>query len=229
MALCRYFIGLCVLVITSSPCVSFRLAQKSRSKQAVKHIDNHQYSLQAKSTQTLRIENTQSIFLTLLPLGVAIFSQAVYASDSLIIPSPIVLSAGSSSFDYILSYWRYFLAGSICCSFSHGVSVPFDVLKTRKQVSTELSKMNIYSSLLKIVQEDGFSVLFQGMGPTLVGYAIQGSLKYGFYEIFKPFSNNFLHSLNVDNQLIAFGLASLLAETIGSTFLTPFEASRCIC
>ena len=89
--------------------------------------------------------------------------------------------------------------------------------------------MNIYSSLLKIVQEDGFSVLFQGMGPTLVGYAIQGSLKYGFYEIFKPFSNNFLHSLNVDNQLIAFGLASLLAETIGSTFLTPFEASRCIC
>jgi hypothetical protein len=27
--------------------------------------------------------------------------------------------------------------------------------------------------------------LLQGMGPTLVGFAIQGSLKYGFYDVFK--------------------------------------------
>ena len=27
--------------------------------------------------------------------------------------------------------WRYFLAGGVACSFSHGVAVPFDVVKTR--------------------------------------------------------------------------------------------------
>jgi Mitochondrial carrier protein len=31
---------------------------------------------------------------------------------------------------------RYFLAGGICASFSHGIAVPFDVVKTRLQTST---------------------------------------------------------------------------------------------
>ena len=37
-----------------------------------------------------------------------------------------------------------------------------------------------------IVSTDGVGALTLGAGPTLIGYAVQGALKYGFYEVLKP-------------------------------------------
>lgn len=54
---------------------------------------------------------------------------------------------------------------------------------------------------------------------------MQGSLKFGFYEIFKLLYSSALaydDSLN----LFVFILAGASAELIGSSFLTPFEACR---
>ena len=34
-------------------------------------------------------------------------------------------------------FLRYFIAGGLCASLSHGVAVPFDVVKTRLQTSNE--------------------------------------------------------------------------------------------
>ena len=47
---------------------------------------------------------------------------------------------------------RYFLAGGICCSFSHGVAVPFDVVKTRLQTSSaaEFIDTNVISGAQKL-------------------------------------------------------------------------------
>jgi hypothetical protein len=68
------------------------------------------------------------------------------------------------------------------------------------------------------------------MGPTLVGYLIQGSLKYGWYEVFKPITAAFLASEGISNEgsgkLLSFMMAGAVAEFIGSTFLCPFEAAR---
>lgn len=46
-------------------------------------------------------------------------------------------------------HYRYFLAGGICASFSHGIAVPFDVVKTRLQTSTtaEFLDTNVISGM----------------------------------------------------------------------------------
>ena len=77
-------------------------------------------------------------------------------------------------------------------------------------------------------------MLFKGTGPTLIGYLIQGSLKYGFYEVFKPIVKAQLAlsgvGVGVDselgNKVLGFMIAGACAELIGSTFLAPFEAAR---
>ncbi len=38
-------------------------------------------------------------------------------------------------------YARFALAGSICCSFSHLVLVPLDVVKTKMQASVNISSL----------------------------------------------------------------------------------------
>lgn len=123
--------------------------------------------------------------------------------------------------------WRYFLSGAICCSFSHGISVPFDVVKTRIQVSSSTEKKNFLAMTKEIVSVDGWSMLFRGMGPTLFGFAIQGSLKYGLYDTFKQIVKLEFASYGIVlDQIFVFMIAGLLAELIASTFLTPFEAVR---
>eukprot|EP01041_Mallomonas_annulata_P002644 gene2644-5192_t len=129
--------------------------------------------------------------------------------------------------------WRYFLSGGLCCAFSHGVAVPFDVVKTRLQVAPEVygGKMNAIGVFQKIVKEEGPGMLLKGFGPTIIGYTIQGALKYGFYEVFKPVLSPLLESTGLDistiqGKLLLFGLAGAMADTIGSLALSPFESAR---
>ena len=122
---------------------------------------------------------------------------------------------------------RYFLAGGIAASISHGVAVPFDVVKTKIQQDPVLypKSMDLLASAQKIVEREGLAILITGMGPTLAGYCIQGSLKYGFYELFKPI---LLQSFPLfeSERLLLFITAGAFAELIGSSTLTPFEAAR---
>ena len=114
----------------------------------------------------------------------------------------------------------YFLAGGLACMVSHTVAVPFDVIKTRQQTS------NAPVSLRQLIKEEGPGILLQGLGPTLLGYAIQGSLKYGFYELFKPVFQQALHVAPGESSIAALMLAGAFAECIGSSCLSPFEAAR---
>ena len=122
---------------------------------------------------------------------------------------------------------RYFAAGGIACSFSHAIAVPFDVIKTKMQTDPiEYTKsLGIYGVANKLIRNEGPLFLLQGLGPTLTGYFIQGSLKYGFYEIFKRVLLHEFPSLE-NNYLLLFILSGALAESIGSSTLTPFEAAR---
>jgi sugar (pentulose or hexulose) kinase len=63
----------------------------------------------------------------------------------------------------IPDYLKYFLSGAICCSFSHGIGVPFDVVKTKKQISKDMSKLGILEIFKKIIADDGVGMLFKGI------------------------------------------------------------------
>ncbi|GMH52750.1 hypothetical protein TrLO_g8690 [Triparma laevis f. longispina] len=127
------------------------------------------------------------------------------ASSLLIDPQPLV-----------------FLSGGISASLSHSLTVPIDVVKTRQQQDPRFKgQEDLIENTKTIVEEDGILKLFSGSLPTLTGYFLQGSLKYGFYDAFKPLTSH-LTEENVVNLLIAAGLA----ELIGTTVLTPLEASR---
>ena len=124
--------------------------------------------------------------------------------------------------------WRYFLAGGVACSFSHGVSVPFDVIKTRIQLSPELRNTSFRDNLALAWEEDGVLAFTRGLRQTLTGYAVQGSLKYGLFNELKPVFGAYFDSQNGDAQslLLTYILAGTVAEIVGSVALTPFEASR---
>ena len=184
------------------------------------------------------------------------------------------------SFTYTSSYWRYFVCGAISCSISHVITVPFDVIKTKIQTNSKDNNNNIIissSSLSttsdmnssvdtsststgsnnsmivmtkRIIADEGISGLFTGVIPTFIGFSIQGALKYGFFEVFKPLvkasiiayhmnhDHTLLNSDDNDNTVLSlFSLSQLdiisilivsaaSAELIGSFFLTPFEAIR---
>lgn len=178
------------------------------------------------------------------------------------------------SFIYTSSYWRYFVCGAISCSISHVITVPFDVIKTKIQTNSKEHNNNIISSTSsdtnssvgtsststgsnsmivmtkRIIADEGISGLFTGVIPTFIGFSIQGALKYGFFEVFKPLvkASIIAYHMNHDHTLLSgdydndtflslFSLSqvdiiSILivsaasAELIGSFFLTPFEAIR---
>ena len=79
--------------------------------------------------------------------------------------------------------WRFFVAGSISAGLSHGYTTPLDVIKTRMQTNPELYNGSASLAVRKIIEDDGPMFLFQGLMPTLVGYGLEGALKFGTYEM----------------------------------------------
>ena len=76
-----------------------------------------------------------------------------------------------------------FIAGALCASLSHALAIPIDVVKTKQQLDDDLRGINPVEALRTIINREGMQSLIQGAGPTTLGYAVQGSLKYGLYEI----------------------------------------------
>ena len=146
----------------------------------------------------------------------------------------------------VTAYWRYFLSGALSVSLSHVVTVPFDVVKTKTQTNPQFAGKNPIEVSKQVLAEEGpgaflqgihfyFLILSkssllslsQGLGPTSTGYFIQGSLKYGLYEYFKPIIRNILFAEGIAlDKIYFFMLASFFAECFGSTVLSPFEAAR---
>jgi solute carrier family 25 phosphate transporter 3 len=127
---------------------------------------------------------------------------------------------------------KIFAAGGACASFSHAVAVPFDVVKTRIQTQPGLyGKLQPVETLRKIVDEEGVQSLTSGLTATITGYAVQGSLKFGLYELLKPVTMTLFLSpgastADFGTKLAAISLASICGESVGSLLLCPFEAVR---
>lgn len=133
----------------------------------------------------------------------------------------LYLRGGTVGGDVTSLDWRYFLAGGICAAASHGYTTPIDVVKTRMQAFPEKYDKGVLAAARDIVKEEGLSYLLTGLGPTVVGYGLEGALKFGSYEACKGIFKT-LTSYTVLNFL----LASVVAGSIASIVLCPMEEAR---
>jgi solute carrier family 25 phosphate transporter 3 len=115
-------------------------------------------------------------------------------------------------------YRKCFFAGLFPCAITHTVLTPLDIFKVRRQVYPE-EYTNLVPGVKKIYAAEGLQGIYLGYQPTIVGYALQGSTKFGFYEYFKV---NILQS----HTTLRYMVSSALAEIIADCFLCPWESVK---
>jgi len=100
------------------------------------------------------------------------------------------------------------------------------LVKCRRQVDTKLYKGN-FDGWSKIARAEGFRGIFTGWVPTFWGYSVQGSVKYGGYEIFKKWYSDLVGPENAYKYKTWIYLAgSASAEFFADIGLCPFEAVK---
>ena len=99
---------------------------------------------------------------------------------------------------------RYFVAGGTCAAFSHGITCPIDVVKTKIQSEPEKYKHGMTQAALEIIKTEGPGALLAGLGPTVVGYGVEGAMK-----VRKCIGNNRVH---YNDNSFCFGLVNLRRE-----------------
>jgi len=139
---------------------------------------------------------------------------------------------------------RYFLAGGLCAAISHGITTPIDVVKTRIQSDPEAYEgLSLIESAKLVASATGDDadadeggttispVLLRGLGPTVVGYGLEGAAKFGLYESLKPaFAGLFAATAagggDASATGVAFVAASVVAGGAASVMLCPLERTR---
>ena len=124
-------------------------------------------------------------------------------------------------------FFKAAAAGGLCCSVTHSMVCPFDVVKTRIQLKPAVYNGGMIPAFRKIIAEEGIGALSLGIGPTAVGYFVQGWFKFGGVEYFKVKSSQALGDENSWKYRTAIYLSSAaVAECIADIFLCPLEATR---
>lgn len=137
------------------------------------------------------------------------------------------MSAASAPVYDLTYYLKGALAGGICCSFTHAALCPVDVVKTRIQLQPEVYNRGMIGGFKQVIAAEGVGALASGLGPTALGYFVQGWFKFGGVEFFKINATNYL-GVEKSWELktpIYLGSAAC-AEFIADIFLCPLEATR---
>ncbi|KAH7156693.1 mitochondrial carrier domain-containing protein [Dactylonectria macrodidyma] len=125
-------------------------------------------------------------------------------------------------------YVKFFGAGALAATSTHGAATPIDVVKTRIQVDDALKGYNMIKAGRTIVAKEGASTLLTGFGPTAVGYLVQGGAKFAGYELFKK---RYIELAGGPDKAVAkrtaiYLGASATAEFFADILLCPLEATR---
>lgn len=135
-------------------------------------------------------------------------------------------SAVQGPFD-LTYYLKGALAGGICCAVTHGALCPVDVVKTRIQLEPQKYNKGMIDGFRQVIKNEGVGALATGLGPTVVGYFIQGWFKFGGVELFKVNTAQYLGVEKAWEYRIPIYLgAAACAEFIADIFLCPLEATR---
>jgi solute carrier family 25 phosphate transporter 3 len=89
------------------------------------------------------------------------------------------------------------------------------------QSDPEKYTQGVIQAAKDIVRVEGLGFLLAGLGPTVVGYGLEGGLKFGFYETFKK-----LLATATPIKVVNFLMASVIAGGVASIVLCPMEETR---
>jgi solute carrier family 25 (mitochondrial phosphate transporter), member 3 len=96
-----------------------------------------------------------------------------------------------------------------------------------------LTNQSFGKATLAIVKNDGMNALLAGLGPTTIGYLLEGAIKFGIYEILKPVSGRFMATLArvstlafLDSSVLGFVMCGVVSGIAASVVLCPMEALR---
>lgn len=92
------------------------------------------------------------------------------------------------------------------------------------QTNPDKYKGGILSTGRHIIRNEGLSILLVGLLPTILGYGVEGGLKFGAYETFKVLLKDFLEGESFGSLL----LSSALAGAIASIVLVGVHSIICI-
>ncbi|KAF2716714.1 mitochondrial carrier [Polychaeton citri CBS 116435] len=116
--------------------------------------------------------------------------------------------------------------GLLACGVTHWAVTPLDLVKCRRQVDSKMYTGN-FDGWRKIIAADGTRGIYTGGSPTFFGYSIQGSLKYGGYELFKKYYSDLAGEENAKRYKTWIYLAgSASAEFFADIGLCPLEAVK---
>ncbi len=127
----------------------------------------------------------------------------------------------------VTDYAKFALAGAVGCGVTHGAMTPIDVIKTRIQLDPVVYNKGMLGSARQIIKNEGATTLTTGLGPTVLGYSMQGAFKFGGYELFKKV---FIDNLGIETatrykDAVYIG-SSAIAEFFADIALCPLEATR---
>jgi solute carrier family 25 phosphate transporter 3 len=141
-------------------------------------------------------------------------------------PAPVFASDGEATYGPV-HYLKGSFAGGLCCSITHGALCPVDVVKTRIQLDPVKYNGGMIGSARQIVAAEGAGALASGLGPTAVGYFVQGWFKFGGVEFFKINIAGSMSNQDAWNSRTGiYLLSAAMAEFIADIFLCPLEATR---
>ncbi|EKM81817.1 hypothetical protein AGABI1DRAFT_112055 [Agaricus bisporus var. burnettii JB137-S8] len=123
-------------------------------------------------------------------------------------------------------YAKCMLGGVLACGFTHAGITPLDVAKCNMQVNP-VKYSALGGTLKTLVAEEGSKGIWKGLGPTFVGYSLQGMFKYGLYEVFKDAYMNLAGEDLSNKYKPAIWLAgSASAEVFADIALCPLEMTK---
>jgi len=141
--------------------------------------------------------------------------------------TPVIADSGTScEFGSTEYYLKCMIGGAASCGLTHTLVVPLDLVKCRMQVDS--AKYPSLGKGMKVtLAEGGAKALARGWAPTLIGYSMQGTCKFGFYEIFK---NIYAGLMGEENAYLyrtsLYLIASASAEFFADIALCPMEAVK---
>jgi solute carrier family 25 phosphate transporter 3 len=96
-----------------------------------------------------------------------------------------------------------------------------------------LQEKSMWQATLEIIKTGGPFALLAGLGPTFIGYLIEGGVKFGVYEVSKPVTQRFLSSVAsffsypaLDSRILSLMICGFISGTAASMMLSPMEALR---